>query len=442
MPYVCRTLFEENALARTARDARLETRNARQKLKPRREPYWRSIYMGAAVGYRKGASGGSWIARHYDPSLGRRYIALGTADDLADADGVRVLSFSQAQEKARSEFTSLARADAGDVCRGPYSVSQALADYLVDYERRGGKSRNGVQTVIKAHLEPRLGRIELKKLTRSHVENWFHQLADAPARVRTKKDQEIKFRQDPMTDDVKRRRRATANRCFGVLKAALNYAYAKRHVESPDAWVSVKPFRNVSTPVIRYLTESESRRLVNAADQEFRPLVKAALLTGCRYGELAALRAHDFNSESGTVIVRTSKSGKPRHVVLTDEAQRFFVAARGEKNGSELMFTKHSNLPWRKSNQQKPLAVACKAANITPAIRFHDLRHTHGSTLAMKGVPLAVIAAQLGHADTRMTERHYAHLSPSHIAETIRANFPDLGIQPQNHVIVLVGKVA
>ena len=38
----------------------------------------------------------------------------------------------------------------------------------------------------------------------------------------------------------------------------------------------------------------------------------------------------------------------------------------------------------------------------------------------MRGVPMGVIAAQLGHADTRMTERHYAHLSPNYVANTVR----------------------
>ena len=46
----------------------------------------------------------------------------------------------------------------------------------------------------------------------------------------------------------------------------------------------------------------------------------------------------------------------------------------------------------------------------------------------MRGVPMGVIAAQLGHSDTRMTEKHYAHLAPSYIADTIRANFPNLGL--------------
>jgi hypothetical protein len=58
----------------------------------------------------------------------------------------------------------------------------------------------------------------------------------------------------------------------------------------------------------------------------------------------------------------------------------------------------------------------------------------------MKGVPMGVIAAQLGHSDTRMTEKHYAHLSPSYVAETVRANMPDLGIvtHSKNEVVPLV----
>jgi hypothetical protein len=47
----------------------------------------------------------------------------------------------------------------------------------------------------------------------------------------------------------------------------------------------------------------------------------------------------------------------------------------------------------------------------------------------MRGVPMAVIASALGHADTRITEKHYAHLAPSYVADTIRAHLPRLGIE-------------
>jgi integrase len=85
------------------------------------------------------------------------------------------------------------------------------------------------------------------------------------------------------------------------------------------------------------------------------------------------------------------------------------------------------------SEQQRPLADAAKRAKIQD-VSFHILRHTYGSHLAMRGVPMGVIAAQLGHADTRMTEKHYAHLAPNYIADVVRANLPDWGIAPSSTV--------
>ena len=59
----------------------------------------------------------------------------------------------------------------------------------------------------------------------------------------------------------------------------------------------------------------------------------------------------------------------------------------------------------------------------------------------MKGAPMAVIAAQLGHQDTRMTERHYAHLGPSYVAETVRALFDSYGMtQPTGNVVAMARK--
>jgi integrase len=92
------------------------------------------------------------------------------------------------------------------------------------------------------------------------------------------------------------------------------------------------------------------------------------------------------------------------------------------------IFVRDDGQPWGRSHQQRPLIDASEIAKISPPVNFHVLRHTHASHLAMKGVGLGVIAAQLGHADTRMTEKHYAHLAPSYVADTIRANFPNLGI--------------
>ena len=421
-------------MARSARDAKLDSRTARQKLKQRREPYWKTLYEGCAIGYRKGAKGGTWIAKHYNAETGRRYKPLGSSDDLADANARSVLSFTQAQEKARSWFTNLAKIDAGDLTEGPYSVSDAIEDYLKTYEREGGNSGDRMKYVVEAHIKPVLGNIELAKLRRTRIETWLHDLAERPNRLRTKPGESQRYSELDESEEGKRKRRATANRCLTILKAALNKALQKGKISGPEAWKTVKPFRNVDAAVIRYLSEAEVKRLVNASDLEFRPLIQAAVLTGCRYGELVTLKAKDYNSDGKSISIVTSKKGKPRHVYLTDEANRFFETATINKSGLDLLFTKENGETWGRSHQQRRLAAACKKAKISPSIRFHDLRHTHGSTLAMKGVPMGVIAAQLGHADTRLTEKHYAHLAPSYVSDTVRTNFPDLGIVPDSNV--------
>src|SRR3546814_17562442 len=69
----------------------------------------------------------------------------------------------------------------------------------------------------------------------------------------------------------------------------------------------------------------------------------------------------------------------------------------------------------------------CVAAGVEPA-GFHILRHTYGSRLAMAGVPMAVIAEALGHADERITRKHYAHLYPSYVRDAVRAGLGTIGV--------------
>jgi hypothetical protein len=131
--------------ARTVRNAKIDTRSARAKLAERREPYWAVISAGCAVCYRKGAKGGTWIARFRDTAGKQHYEALGASADARDPDGRSVYSFAQAQERARDWFRQEAREYAGeapvdDAEDGPYTVSKALRDHRSDYLHRGGKA--------------------------------------------------------------------------------------------------------------------------------------------------------------------------------------------------------------------------------------------------------------------------------------------------------------
>ena len=216
----------------------------------------------------------------------------------------------------------------------------------------------------------------------------------------------------------------------------MNHAYANGKVGSDDAWRSIKAFREADATRVRYLNDNEARRLVNAAAPEFRPMVQAALLTGCRYGELGALTVADYNADAGTIHIAKSKSGKSRHVVLTDEGKSFFGAVVAGKKSDALIFTRADGKAWGASDQQRPFKAACGKAKLG-AMTFHELRHTYASRLVMNGAPLAVIAAQLGHSDTRMAERHYAHLSPSYVADTVREAFKTLGVVKKSNVVAI-----
>ena len=88
------------------------------------------------------------------------------------------------------------------------------------------------------------------------------------------------------------------------------------------------------------------------------------------------------------------------------------------------MLTRADGSDWKKSDQKRPMADAVARARISPPITFHGLRHTWASHAVMNGVPLMVVAKNLGHVDTTMVEKHYGHMASSYIADAIRAGAP------------------
>lgn len=286
------------------------------------------------------------------------------------------------------------------------------------------------------HILPDLGDLVVAELTAERLRRWLAAMADSPAQTRSK-DGKPQYKVEPVTDEDKRRRKSTANRVLTMLKAALNHAFDEGHVSNRDAWGrKLKPFKDVEVARVRYLTIAEAKRLINACDVAFRPPVRAALETGCRYGELTRLEVCDFNPDAGTVTIRKSKKGKPRHVVLTQDGADFFHQHCAGRAGSEVMFSHANGSPWKKSEQSRPMREACDYARITPAVGFHILRHTWASLAVMAGMPLMVVARNLGHVDTSMVERHYGHMAPSFITEAIRANAPRYGVKASKQQVV------
>lgn len=438
----------------------LGSRSARQRLPIQARPYFAHIQDGLSIGYRRGKRGGSWIARSYDTERGYRFSPLGKANDLLESVG---LSFQQAQDAARLWFAELANIDAGELTPGRYTVAMALDEYLVDSETKKRKKLSHTRQVIEGRIKPALGHIELSKLTHGQVKKWRDALAISAPRSKTAfvkekvwcvrsvkgvqkgqyRERATKVPAGPVQRDVDmtdpivlRKRQATANRILTVLKAALNHAKSEnRRITTNAAWIDVKPFTNVDVAKIRFLSTDEIAALIPACEATFRTLVKGALVTGCRYGELAALTVGCFDAQHGTVFIAQSKNGESRYVQLNDEGIAFFMSITQGRELNETIFLRWNDKTWKASDQQRPLEDACMIAKVQ-GVTFHILRHTYASHAAMNGMPIKVLADNLGHKDTRITERHYAHLSKGYKQEMIRAHAPTFGFDKAGPMLV------
>ena len=385
-------------MPRRVRNADLETREARRKLKARGKPYWQAIGLGLHIGYRKSKGRAVWVVRRYLGEQSYKNETFALADDVEDADGVHVLTFWQAQEFARGMRAPHV---------GAYTVRRAVADYLDNLAGRASQAT--VRARSKTYILPRFADVPVVELKADEIREWHREVAHTP-RIR---------KRDPNDPDHARKRKVSANQCLNNLKASLNFALAHQKVVCAPVWNLVKPFRGVDIPRNRYLTQEECQRLLDACPDNFRILVRAALETGCRFSELARLRVGDFDRRAGTLHIRETKNQNPRHVILTAEACEFFS---GLKTDDAFLLGR----AWTLKQQNKCMREACKSAGLTDVV-FHSMRHTWGSLSTMNGMPLLLVARGLGHTTTRMVDRRYAHLSPDYVADTIRSHAPRFG---------------
>ena len=186
-------------MARTIVDSNLKDRTARGRLKARRKPYWREIEPNLAVGYRKlkgrkgaPAGAGTWSARHYVGAGAYTIEKIdGVADDFSDANGVTVLDFKQAQDKARA--LHLRRHAASEIA-GPLTVEAALELHLEHLAGLGQKTTDQ-RHHARVFILPALGAVEVAKLTAAQLRRWHHGIAKTPPRVRTKPGAPSKHRE-------------------------------------------------------------------------------------------------------------------------------------------------------------------------------------------------------------------------------------------------------
>ncbi|MBA2352378.1 MAG: site-specific integrase, partial [Burkholderiales bacterium] len=283
-------------MARSQRDSKLETRTARLKLKVGQR-YFTKIGEGLALGFRRTGEGyGNWQARMMLASGRYGFRALGRADDFMEANGETVLSFFQAQQKAREAATAIVAGEEPEPAL-PVTVADATTRYLAWYAENRKALRETTATIA-AHILPTFDERALASLTTAELKAWHQKLAVKSARVRTGIGAKQRYRAKPENDNQKRARKSTANRILTVLKAILNKAFEDELAASDTAWRRVRPFENADEPVTRFLTEAECKRLINASRADLRALVKGALFTGARYSELTGLTVAHVNVDT------------------------------------------------------------------------------------------------------------------------------------------------
>jgi integrase len=232
-------------------------------------------------------------------------------------------------------------------------------------------------------------------------------------------------------------RPATVNRYIAVLSHAFNGAV------NEWGWLEDSPMRKVSRPSeprgrIRFLSDDETdsngetidgerTRLLKAcqaSDNSYLyPVVVLALSTGMRRGEIMGLTWDDVDLHQGRITLYETKNGEIRVVPLVGKSLEL-LKAKAKARAEEKIRRIDTNLLFpSKVKQDKPMDLrapwktALKAAGIED-FRFHDLRHSAASYLAMNGASLAEIAEVLGHKTLQMVKR-YSHLSEAHTAGVV-----------------------
>lgn len=322
-----------------------------------------------------------------------RHIRLGS---------VRAIKLEEARKKAAELRRRLWLSQPVAPVREPPQAAMTYAAYMeeryipfIQMTHRGF----GVElSYIKHHLLPAFGAIPIIQIRRAQVLSWVEAM------------------------QARKLKPGSINRALNLFKASMTKAVAWEVdglTDSPARMVkSVADHARVE----RFLTPQEGQRLLGAVRQSANPmlypLIGFLLLTGARKSEALNLRWEQIDFDRRLWTVPLSKSGKPRHIPLSDGALRLLeqakdITARSDASGAFAF----PNL--RTGERLKDIThawdTARKAAGL-PDVRLHDLRHSYASALVNEGGSIYEVQKLLGHANIATTER-YAHLSHKTLAE-------------------------
>ena len=218
----------------------------------------------------------------------------------------------------------------------------------------------------------------------------------------------------PEDIDIYKQRRLEEGVKLGTIKRELHvirhlFNQAKRWKkffgENP---VSQSGMPEVHDQKERVLTLEEESRLLDVIPERFKDLIRIALNTGMRLGEILGLKWEWINLDDGVIYLPQThtKSKRTRKIPINPLVRRLLLENKLKSGGDGFVFSRGSYYSLL-GKLRRAFKEACKKADIQE-LRFHDLRHTVGTRLGEEGIPIQTISKLLGHTSTRMTER-YVH---------------------------------
>ena len=287
--------------------------------------------------------------------------------------------------------------NSGQPERDTFNLDGFVSSVYLPYIRLRKRSWRVDERIARQHLSPTFGARELADIQRHEVEDWLHGLSSgglAPA---------------------------TCNRILAVFKTICSLAVMRGLLltgQSPCAGVS--PFK-IHAQRERYLSRDEAQRLMRALEKSDRPeafAIRLLLLTGARKSEVLKARWEHVRLDLRLLIVPLSKSGKPRHIPLSDEAITV-IRSIPRQQGNPWLFPGHA--PGKPLSDLYLFWNSLRRSLGLTSVRIHDLRHTFASFLVNAGHSLYEVQKLLGHSAPRTTMR-YAHLEQASlvaVAETV-----------------------
>lgn len=221
---------------------------------------------------------------------------------------------------------------------------------------------------------------------------------------------------------------STVNRELSLLSSIMEYALELDLVqENPVRKVkklSESPGRD------RYLSPDEIKRLLDACKALSKrkgvghnpilyEIVLTAILTGLRKGNLQRLRWSQVDLKNGNIIIPAgeSKNRKPLYFPINPYLREILLGLRRDYSYAEYVFCKSNGTEY--GDWKRSFATACKIAGLKD-VRFHDLRHTHGTLLNMLNANEYTITALMGHR-TLTASKRYVHTPPEKAREASNA---------------------